>query len=48
MLDLGCGTGHMVMRFGHLFEKVVAVDHSAEMLGLVKKNYAPPRVSSLS
>lgn len=32
MLDLGCGTGHMSLRFGKYFKEVVAVDHSEAML----------------
>ncbi|MEE4294443.1 MAG: class I SAM-dependent methyltransferase [Xanthomonadales bacterium] len=32
MLDLGCGTGHSVLRFGQRFDAVVGVDHSPEML----------------
>lgn len=32
LLDLGAGTGHMTMRFGRRFDRVVMVDHSREML----------------
>lgn len=32
MLDLGCGTGQMLFRYGHLAEHIVAVDHSPEMI----------------
>lgn len=32
MLDLGCGTGHMSLRFGNRFREVTAVDHSPGML----------------
>ena len=32
MLDLGCGTGHSVLRFGRRFDAVIGVDHSPEML----------------
>jgi len=32
MLDIGCGTGHSVLRFGQRFDAVIGVDHSPEML----------------
>lgn len=32
LLDLGCGTGQMFMRYRHLTQRVIAVDHSREML----------------
>lgn len=32
MLDLGCGTGHMILRFGRRFGSVVGIDHSPAML----------------
>jgi SAM-dependent methyltransferase len=32
MLDLGCGTGQMFLRHQHLVDKVIAVDHSQEMI----------------
>jgi len=32
MLDLGCGTGHMFLRFGERFSEICAVDHSEAML----------------
>lgn len=32
MIDLGCGTGQMLCRHRHLFNKQVGVDHSREML----------------
>lgn len=38
MLDLGCGTGHMLCRFGADFAHVVAVDHSREMLASAQEN----------
>jgi ubiquinone/menaquinone biosynthesis C-methylase UbiE len=37
MLDLGCGTGHMSLRFGERFERVVAVDHSEAMLAQARR-----------
>lgn len=33
MLDLGCGTGHMLLRYAPRFEYVCGVDHSKGMLG---------------
>lgn len=43
MLDIGCGTGHMLLRFGSLFQELTGVDHSRTMLkaataNLTKKN----------
>ena len=32
MIDLGCGTGHMLCRHNDKFQKVIGVDHSREML----------------
>ena len=32
MLDIGTGTGHMLRRFASRFERVIAVDHSEQML----------------
>lgn len=32
LLDLGCGTGQMFLRHGHLAGQIIAVDHSKEML----------------
>lgn len=32
MIGLGCGTGQMLCRYGHLFEKKIGVDHSREMM----------------
>jgi SAM-dependent methyltransferase len=39
MLDLGSGTGHMLMRFGKQFDRVVALDHSSEMLAVARRNF---------
>lgn len=33
MLDLGCGTGHMLLRYAPRYEYVCGVDHSKGMLG---------------
>jgi SAM-dependent methyltransferase len=38
MLDLGCGTGHMLCRYAAGFDRVVAVDHSLEMLAGAQSN----------
>lgn len=38
MLDLGCGTGHMLCRYGTGFARIVAVDHSREMLASAREN----------
>lgn len=37
MLDLGCGTGHMLFRYGHLAERIIAVDHSPEMIAQARQ-----------
>ena len=37
MLDLGCGTGQMVFRYGRDFESVTGVDHSPDMLAVARK-----------
>jgi SAM-dependent methyltransferase len=36
MLDLGCGTGHMLLRYAARFRRAVGVDHSQEMLDLAR------------
>ena len=37
MLDLGCGTGQMLLRHASRFRRAVGVDHSREMLDLAGK-----------
>jgi ubiquinone/menaquinone biosynthesis C-methylase UbiE len=37
MLDLGCGTGHMLLRYRGRCAKQVGVDHSPEMLEIARK-----------
>lgn len=37
-LDLGCGTGHMTLRFGKYFNTVDLVDNSEAMLAQARKN----------
>jgi SAM-dependent methyltransferase len=36
MLDLGCGTGQMLLRYGTRFDRAVGVDHSADMLAIAR------------
>jgi ubiquinone/menaquinone biosynthesis C-methylase UbiE len=38
MIDLGCGTGHASLRFGGMFQSIVAVDHSQAMLQQAARN----------
>lgn len=37
MLDVGCGTGHMILRYGHRFRYVIGVDHSQGMINAARK-----------
>lgn len=37
MLDLGCGSGQMLLRYGARFARSVGVDHSREMLDLARR-----------
>jgi ubiquinone/menaquinone biosynthesis C-methylase UbiE len=37
MVDLGCGTGHATLRFGRLFTRVIAVDHSEAMQSVARR-----------
>ena len=37
MIDLGCGTGHMLNRYRGRFSKQIGVDHSPEMLVHAKR-----------
>ncbi len=37
MLDLGCGTGQMLLRYAPRFARAVGVDHSREMLDLAER-----------
>ena len=39
-LDVGCGTGHMLLRFGDRFENITGVDHSEQMLSGARANAA--------
>ena len=40
MLDIGCGTGHMLLRFGSFFQELTGVDHSRTMLNAATDNLA--------
>ena len=40
MLDLGCGTGQMLLRYGSRFRRRVGVDHSDEMLDVARTRLA--------
>jgi ubiquinone/menaquinone biosynthesis C-methylase UbiE len=40
MLDLGCGTGHMLLRYGDKCRQQVGVDHSREMLDVAETKLA--------
>ncbi len=44
MLDLGCGTGQMLVRYASHFRRAVGVDHSPEMLALASERV--PAVAS--
>jgi SAM-dependent methyltransferase len=37
MLDLGCGTGQMLLRYASRFRRAVGVDHSPEMLAIARE-----------
>ncbi len=38
MLDIGCGTGHMLLRYANQYQSCIGIDHSYEMLAEAKKN----------
>jgi len=38
MLDLGCGTGQMILRYGERFDSITGVDHSPDMLSQARLN----------
>lgn len=44
MLDLGCGTGHMLLRYASRFESVRGVDHSHGMLAEASRLLAAARI----
>ena len=37
MLDLGCGTGQMLLRYAARFRRAIGVDHSREMLDIAER-----------
>lgn len=40
VLDLGCGTGHMLLRWAQRYPEVTGVDHSAGMLDVARRAVA--------
>ncbi len=46
MLDLGCGTGHMLLRYAAGFRAALGVDHSKGMLEQAERNLAAVGVSN--
>ncbi len=40
MLDVGCGTGQMLRRFGHAFHTCTGIDHSRTMLQVAAAHFA--------
>jgi ubiquinone/menaquinone biosynthesis C-methylase UbiE len=40
MLDLGCGTGHMLLRYSGKCPEQIGVDHSPEMLDIARRKLA--------
>jgi ubiquinone/menaquinone biosynthesis C-methylase UbiE len=44
MLDVGCGTGQMLVRFGKRFRRATGVDHSAAMLKEARSQLAAARI----
>ena len=46
MLDLGCGTGQMLLRYGSRFRSAIGVDHSREMLEIAERRMLQPSARS--
>ena len=46
MLDLGCGTGHMLLRYARSFRAAIGVDHSCGMLEQAGRNLSGVGVSN--
>ena len=42
MLDLGCGTGQMLLRYASRFRHATGVDHSREMLDIAERRMPQP------
>lgn len=47
MVDLGCGTGHMLLRFRHRFRDATGVDHSRGMLEMAQANVTAAGIPSV-
>lgn len=47
MLDIGCGTGQLTVRFSDWFEKIVAIDTDPEMLLVAKRLCEELRVDNI-
>ena len=47
MLDLGCGTGHMLLRFARRFRRAIGVDHSEAMLAQARKHLAAAGIGNV-
>jgi ubiquinone/menaquinone biosynthesis C-methylase UbiE len=47
MLDLGCGTGHIVLRYGQHFKSILAVDHSEDMLNIAKQKISKIQLNTV-
>jgi SAM-dependent methyltransferase len=48
MLDLGCGTGHLLRRYGPRFGSVTGVDHSPDMLAIAKERLTSAGLSNVT
>jgi len=48
LLDLGCGTGQMFIRYAKLAYKIIAVDHSKEMLQVARRKANSRGISSIT
>ena len=48
LLDLGCGTGQMFLRYAHLAQNIIAVDHSAEMLAVAARKAKAAELGNVS
>lgn len=47
MLDLACGTGHMLIRYGERFERSTGIDQSRGMLEEVERKLEPHRLERI-
>lgn len=47
MLDLGCGTGQLMMRFSDWFERLVGVDSEQEMIGEALRRSEEARIDNI-